>query len=45
MTINIQSRPTPIMWIEDIFPGTRVTEEGEVRETEEGEIRKIEPSE
>jgi hypothetical protein len=42
MTINIQSRPTPIQWIETIPPGRRMTEEGEVRVTEEGETRVIE---
>lgn len=40
---NIQGIPTPVMWEEELPPGTRTTEEGEVRTTEEGEIRTIEP--
>lgn len=43
MTINIQSMPTPIQWIETLSPDTRITEEGEIRKTEEGKTRVIEP--
>jgi hypothetical protein len=39
---QLQCIPTPVIWVETLPPGARVTEEGEVRKTEEGEIRVIE---